>query len=74
MNALEWTYRVMEIRRCPHDVSEEEITRLGGDPQKNDPESILELTDKFFSVLYSPQEGTVEARISSFVTGKDCTY
>ncbi len=71
MNALEWTYRVLEIRRCPYGVSEEEIVRLGGDPQKSDPESILVLTDRFFSGLYTPQEGTLQARVSTYIAGKD---
>ena len=52
MTPLEWTIRVMEIRRCPFLATEEDIVRLGGKPEGKDVESILGLTDDYFMTLY----------------------
>jgi hypothetical protein len=60
MTPLEWTMRVLEIRRCPYMATEEDIVKLGGKPEAKDIESVISLTDDYFMTLYSkpgPKEG-----------------
>jgi hypothetical protein len=60
MTPLEWTMRVMEIRRCPYIATEEDVVKLGGTPETKDTEAILSLTDNYFMSLYckkSKKEG-----------------
>lgn len=63
MNDIEWTMRVLEIRREPHWVSDEEIVKLGGDPFKKDVESILCLTDNFFLKIYNKTEADAKLQV-----------
>jgi len=65
---IEWTMRVLEIRREPHYVSEEEIIKLGGDPNKKDIESILCLTDAFFMKIYNRSDAECKLQVGICIT------
>jgi hypothetical protein len=63
MHDIEWTMRVLEIRKEPHWISEEEIVKLGGDPAKKDAESILGLTDSFFLKIYNKTDAEAKLQV-----------
>lgn len=66
---IEWTMRVLEIRREPNWVSEEEIIKLGGDPTKKDAESILCLTDSYFMRIYNRSDADCKLQVSKCISG-----
>ena len=63
MHDIEWTMRVLQIRREPYYVSEEEIVKLGGDPTNKDVESILCLTDNFFLKIYNKTDAEAKLQV-----------
>lgn len=63
MHDIEWTMRVLEIRREPNWVTEEEIIKLGGNPGNKDVESILGLTDNFFLKIYNKTEAEAKLQV-----------
>jgi hypothetical protein len=60
---MDWTFRVMEIRRNPAEALPEEIQKLGGEPDCKDFKLIAELTDNFFLGVYNNPQNAM-ARIS----------
>lgn len=62
-SSLDWTIRVMEIRKDPSSANPEEIVRLGGNSTEKDLNEILNLTDTFFTGLTERSEPVIIANI-----------
>ena len=60
-SSLDWTMRVMEIRKDPSSAKPDEIKRLGGTGTESDLNEILILTDDFFMGLAERSEPAIIA-------------
>jgi hypothetical protein len=65
---MEWTMRVMEIRKNPDCATPEDIIKLGGNPEGLDAAKIADLTDNFFLGLANASEPQVLARVSNIIS------